>query len=280
MASLHMARCPCPVRGLPLEAILQLDEFFSGILRLDTEVPPPLRGILNTVGELYTDDAGSTREPPRCNVQDLAVLRIKSAQDVASYSDEECQLVVDKTSSEWRSALAEMLHIQACRADIELSVRKLCKRRLRNLVGTYGVLPFTFNVSGLKLPLHPVSGGGFSDIYKGEFNKKIVCIKVLRIFTTELQLHKIYKVRFILTGTANWAGYRAMGAMRPLTDLGSVKKCCQKCAIGATGPSDPGSVKFCYPNSAIGATRLSDPGSVKNVAKMPWVPPDFLTQDQ
>ncbi|KAF8187358.1 hypothetical protein K438DRAFT_1517593, partial [Mycena galopus ATCC 62051] len=31
------------------------------------------------------------------------------------------------------------------------------------------------------------------DIFKGEFNKKIVCIKVLRIFTTELQLDKIYK---------------------------------------------------------------------------------------
>ncbi|KAF8187372.1 kinase-like domain-containing protein [Mycena galopus ATCC 62051] len=126
-------------------------------------------------------------------VQDLAVLRIKSAQDVASYSDEEWQLVVDKTSSEWRSVLAEMLHIQACRVDIELSVRKLCKRRLRSLAGTYGVLPFTFNVSGLKMPLHPVSGGGFSDIYKGELDKKIVCIKVLRIFTTELQLDKIYK---------------------------------------------------------------------------------------
>ncbi|KAF8147146.1 kinase-like domain-containing protein, partial [Mycena galopus ATCC 62051] len=70
---------------------------------------------------------------------------------------------------------------------------KLCKRRLRSLVGTYGVLPFTFNVSGFKMSLHPVSGGGFSDIYKGEFDKKIVCIKVLRIFTTELQLDKIYK---------------------------------------------------------------------------------------
>ncbi|KAF8187284.1 kinase-like domain-containing protein [Mycena galopus ATCC 62051] len=222
MASLHMARCPhqekllghyrysrffadaCPVRGLPLEAILQLDKFFSGIPRLDTEVPPPLRGILKAVGELYTDDAGSTKGTTPLQwlsddwahirlIQDLAVLRIKSAQDVASYSHEDWQLVVDKTSSEWRSVLAEMLHIQACRVGIELSVRKLCKRRLRNLAGTYGVLPFTFNVSGLKMPLHPVSGGGFSDIYKGELDKKIVCIKVLRIFTAELQLDKIYK---------------------------------------------------------------------------------------
>ncbi|KAJ7359278.1 kinase-like domain-containing protein, partial [Mycena albidolilacea] len=71
--------------------------------------------------------------------------------------------------------------------------RKLCKRRLRTLVRTHGVLPFTFNVSGLKMPLHPVSGGGFSDIYKGELNKEVVCIKVLRIFTTEFQLDQIYK---------------------------------------------------------------------------------------
>ncbi|KAJ7301083.1 G-protein alpha subunit-domain-containing protein [Mycena albidolilacea] len=45
------------------------------------------------------------------------------------------------------------------------------------------------------MPLHPVSGGGFSIIgyLPGEFNKEAVCIKVLRIFTTELQLNKIYK---------------------------------------------------------------------------------------
>ncbi|KAJ7866492.1 kinase-like domain-containing protein, partial [Mycena leptocephala] len=40
---------------------------------------------------------------------------------------------------------------------------------------------------------HPVSGGGFSDIYKGELDEEVVCVKVLRIFTTELQLNKIYK---------------------------------------------------------------------------------------
>ncbi|KAJ7895149.1 kinase-like domain-containing protein [Mycena olivaceomarginata] len=34
--------------------------------------------------------------------------------------------------------------------------------------------------------------GGFSDIYQGEFNREAVCIKVLRIFTTEFQLNKLY----------------------------------------------------------------------------------------
>ncbi|KAJ7193445.1 hypothetical protein GGX14DRAFT_15944 [Mycena pura] len=65
--------------------------------------------------------------------------------------------------------------------------------RLRSLVRTHGVLPFSFHVSGLELPFHPISGGGFSDIYKGQLNKEAVCIKVLRIFTTELRLNKIYK---------------------------------------------------------------------------------------
>ncbi|KAJ6473077.1 kinase-like domain-containing protein [Mycena sanguinolenta] len=82
---------------------------------------------------------------------------------------------------------------QTCRVNVELSDRKLCKTRLRSLVRAHGVLPFSFHMSGLEMPLHPVSGGGFSDIYKGEFNKQAVCIKVLRIFTTELQLNKIYK---------------------------------------------------------------------------------------
>ncbi|KAF7325256.1 G-protein alpha subunit [Mycena venus] len=43
------------------------------------------------------------------------------------------------------------------------------------------------------MPPHPVSGGGFSDIYQGELDTEVVCIKVLRIFTTELRLDKIYK---------------------------------------------------------------------------------------
>ncbi|KAJ7839211.1 kinase-like domain-containing protein, partial [Mycena olivaceomarginata] len=82
---------------------------------------------------------------------------------------------------------------QAYRVDIGLSDRRLCRTRLRSLVRAHGVLPFSFHVSGLQMPLHPVSGGGFSDIYRGEFNKEAVCIKVLRIFTTEFQLNKLYK---------------------------------------------------------------------------------------
>ncbi|KAF7368120.1 Kinase-like protein [Mycena sanguinolenta] len=114
-------------------------------------------------------------------------------KDVASCSDTMWEMVVEETSSDWRSALAEMLHIQACRIDIGLDDRRLCKTRLRSLVRTYGVLPFSFHVSGLEIPHRPVSSGGFSDIYKGNFNKEAVCIKVLRIFTVELQLNKIYK---------------------------------------------------------------------------------------
>jgi hypothetical protein len=198
MASMRMVRCPDPDLGVGLEPIQHLDKFLSGILRLNTEVPPPpLLRLKKALVELYTDDAGNMTgtislqwlsddwalcSRPVCVVQDFAELCINTGQEVASYSDEEWQLVVDKTSSDWRSVLAEMLRIvgftsyyipssfylskissqQACRVDIELSVRKLCKRRLRSLVRTHGVLPFTFNVSGLKMPLHPVSGGGFS----------------------------------------------------------------------------------------------------------------------
>ncbi|KAJ7195254.1 G-protein alpha subunit-domain-containing protein [Mycena pura] len=181
IASFHMTRLPHPDLGVPLKAIQQLDKFLTGIPHLDTEVlAPPLLKIKNALVELHTDDAGNMRgTTPRewlsddwassqhvRVVQDFAELCINCGQEVASYSDEEWQLVADKTSSDWRSVLAEMLRIQACRVDIELSVRKLCKRRLRSLVRTHGVLPFTFNVSGLNMPPHPVSGGGFS-IYTG-----------------------------------------------------------------------------------------------------------------
>ncbi|KAF8179317.1 G-protein alpha subunit-domain-containing protein [Mycena galopus ATCC 62051] len=208
IASLHMARLPRPDLGVPLEAIQQLDKFLTCIPHLNTEVlPPPLLRIKNALVELHTDDTGNMRGTTPLQwlsddwaysqhvrvVQDFAELCINCGQEVASYSDEEWQLIADKTSSDWRSVLAEMLRIQACRVDIELSVRKLCKRRLRSLVRTHGVLPFTFNVSGLNMPPHPVSGGGYSDIYKGGLDKEVVCIKVLRIFTTGHQSDKIYK---------------------------------------------------------------------------------------
>jgi hypothetical protein len=51
---------------------------------------------------------------------------------------------------------------QAYRVNIGVGDRKLCKTRLRSLVRTHGVLPFSFHLSGLDIPLHPVSGGAFS----------------------------------------------------------------------------------------------------------------------
>jgi hypothetical protein len=41
---------------------------------------------------------------------------------------------------------------------------------------------------------HPVSGGGFADIYMGLFEGRTVALKVLRVFVTDENARKIHRV--------------------------------------------------------------------------------------
>jgi hypothetical protein len=126
MASLHLTHCPCPDPGVPLEAVQQLDEFLGHIPRQNAELPPPpLLRIKEALVELDTDDTGNMRgatplqwlsDDWACSrhvrvVREFAELCINCGLEVASYSDEEWQSVVDKTSSDWRTVLAEVLRI-------------------------------------------------------------------------------------------------------------------------------------------------------------------------
>ncbi|KAJ3893142.1 kinase-like domain-containing protein [Lentinula edodes] len=63
--------------------------------------------------------------------------------------------------------------------------RRKCLKALRYLAKTFCVLPNSFSVNDvIRIGTHAVSGGGFADIWLGRLNNMNVCLKVLRIFTS------------------------------------------------------------------------------------------------
>ncbi|KAJ4490796.1 kinase-like domain-containing protein [Lentinula aciculospora] len=64
--------------------------------------------------------------------------------------------------------------------------RRKCLKALRLLAKTFRVLPNSFYIQdAVSVGTHAVSGGGFADIWRGSSNNMDVCLKVLRIFTSD-----------------------------------------------------------------------------------------------
>ncbi|KAG7088755.1 hypothetical protein E1B28_012720 [Marasmius oreades] len=75
-------------------------------------------------------------------------------------------------------------------------LRKTCIRCLLHLNKRHGTLPTSMRLSKVaKDGSHPVSGGGFADIWKGrlEDTQTAVCLKVLRVFTATYNEKKLLK---------------------------------------------------------------------------------------
>ncbi|KAF5382286.1 hypothetical protein D9757_008496 [Collybiopsis confluens] len=74
--------------------------------------------------------------------------------------------------------------------------RRRCLKALRLLAKTFGVLPNSFYAEeATRVGKNAVSGGGFADIWRGRHNNGDVCLKVLRIFTSDGDAGKgVFKV--------------------------------------------------------------------------------------
>lgn len=58
-----------------------------------------------------------------------------------------------------------------------------CRSWIRKIVRQTNIIPPSFIMSGVvKTSEHPVSGGGFADVYMGKYENKVVAVKVLRVF--------------------------------------------------------------------------------------------------
>lgn len=66
---------------------------------------------------------------------------------------------------------------------------------LYNVARKRGILPSSYYISDvLRIGAHPVGGGSFSDVYKGEIQGKPVALKVLRIFQNTVNREGIMRV--------------------------------------------------------------------------------------
>jgi hypothetical protein len=71
----------------------------------------------------------------------------------------------------------------------------MCQSWIRKITRQTGVLPNSFVLRGVtKSTEHPVSGGGFADIYQGSYKGREVALKVLRVFVTEENRKRIHRV--------------------------------------------------------------------------------------
>ncbi|KAH8832435.1 hypothetical protein DL96DRAFT_655532 [Flagelloscypha sp. PMI_526] len=72
--------------------------------------------------------------------------------------------------------------------------RNLCLHLMRKLAKAQGVLPLELYIrNAVREGNHPITGGGFADIWQGRIGDTRVCLKVLRIFTTDSIKEKIIK---------------------------------------------------------------------------------------
>lgn len=74
-----------------------------------------------------------------------------------------------------------------------------CDRALRSVCKSSGLLPKSLSIStSLKTTsAHPVFGGSFGDVWKGDLDGQEVAIKAIRVFTSDhKQSEKIQKVCF------------------------------------------------------------------------------------
>ncbi|KAJ7583592.1 kinase-like domain-containing protein [Mycena floridula] len=86
----------------------------------------------------------------------------------------------------WARALAELLQNEIKWSFYEASYKTLCLRYLRRLTKQHGILPPSFFIHDVVLDgLNPVSGGESADVFKGVLNTLPICLKRLRIFTTQ-----------------------------------------------------------------------------------------------
>ena len=64
----------------------------------------------------------------------------------------------------------------------------LCRNCVRKIARQPGTLPASFLLKGVtKASEHAVEGGGFADVYMGEYGGKAVALKALRIYNKQDQ---------------------------------------------------------------------------------------------
>ncbi|KAK7470196.1 hypothetical protein VKT23_001634 [Stygiomarasmius scandens] len=94
----------------------------------------------------------------------------------------------------WAYGVAELLQLELSNSESSDSHRRKCLKYLRSLCRQFSILPPSYFLHDLvREGNYPISGGGFSDIYKGYSKSGPVCIKALRMFTNTTDIVQKFK---------------------------------------------------------------------------------------
>ncbi|KAF9259561.1 kinase-like protein [Marasmius fiardii PR-910] len=97
-------------------------------------------------------------------------------------------LRVERSSA---SYVVELLYKELQGAAIDDVYRKRCLKCLRGMGKRFHALPPSLFLNDItRSGDHPLTGGGFADIYKGQAGNLNVCLKVLRVHTAETERKK------------------------------------------------------------------------------------------
>ncbi|KAJ7120685.1 kinase-like domain-containing protein [Mycena crocata] len=100
--------------------------------------------------------------------------------------------IIDPPTIPWAKALMEILLFEMEsfpalyeQADVDESYRSKCVRCLRRLSRRFSILPPSYFVCNVVTEgKRGITGGGFADIWHGRMDGRLVCVKVLRFYTS------------------------------------------------------------------------------------------------
>lgn len=81
------------------------------------------------------------------------------------------------------------------------------RRRALSLLGklakSSGTFPQHYSLQGVKCHPEPVAGGSFSEVFRGEYEEKLISIKVIRAYQKQ-GIEESFKVNPLSMGFAVW----------------------------------------------------------------------------
>ncbi|TDL22521.1 kinase-like protein [Rickenella mellea] len=81
------------------------------------------------------------------------------------------------------ASIRRFLGVLQCMLSVNCTRERVFERFIKKIIAKTGLLPQNLFVKGLsKIGDNPLVGGGFADVWKGEFHGELVALKVLRVF--------------------------------------------------------------------------------------------------
>ncbi|KAL0067777.1 hypothetical protein AAF712_005217 [Marasmius tenuissimus] len=122
-----------------------------------------------------------TRSPPRSRIPEgLDEMRVAVQ---AVINDREQSKKILQTQGDEAQRCLDALQMLAESPDVEIKLRTSILRMMLYLSKRSGLCPSCLNINDVKrVGEHPIDGGGFGDVWMGEIENHLVCLKVVKLY--------------------------------------------------------------------------------------------------